>query len=335
MRIVAAVSGDANPSRGRQDLPTDTARAQAVSTPPKTSRWTRFRISAERDNDDHHQNRDRAEGTDATGGWVEFVQPGAFRPASSGPKGISCPMSNLRKTVFYACGHVWASDLVPPAATIFAIRYPSAVTMAAIALCRPRIQVRQSCRCRACTQQDPRPEDVGPGSHLSRKKEFFKLNGFQPMLVIRTVSGDAVSDRRIGLVGCVKRKLSQAAPARDLYVSDLFLARRAFVERTCQRWFILSALHGLVDPRRVLEPYDRTLKDASAAERRAWSALVVQDLKRTLGNLDDVTFEVHAGTEYREFGLRQGLEREQARIEVPAEGLRIGEQLAFYGGQST
>jgi hypothetical protein len=144
-----------------------------------------------------------------------------------------------------------------------------------------------------------------------------------------------VSVGRIGLVGCVKGKRLQAAPARDLYSSDLFLGRRAFVERTCERWFILSALHGLVAPSRVLEPYDRTLKDASAAERRAWSALVVEDLKRTLGNLDGLTFEVHAGTEYREYGLRQGLEREGARIEVPARGLRMGEQLAFYRGQST
>jgi uncharacterized protein DUF6884 len=79
-----------------------------------------------------------------------------------------------------------------------------------------------------------------------------------------------------------------------------------------------------------LDPYDRTLKDASTADRRAWSALVVGDLKRTLGNLADVTFEVHAGMEYREFGLRQGLEGEGAKVEVPARGLRMGEQLAFY-----
>jgi hypothetical protein len=61
---------------------------------------------------------------------------------------------------------------------------------------------------------------------------------------------------------------------------------------------------------------------------------VVEDLKRTLGNLGEVTFELHAGMEYREFGLRQGLEREGARIEIPAKGLRMGEQLAFYAGQS-
>jgi len=142
-----------------------------------------------------------------------------------------------------------------------------------------------------------------------------------------------MSNPRIGLVGCVKRKLLQAAPARDLYTSDLFLGRRAFVERSCNSWYILSALHGLVEPSRVLEPYDRSLKDVSAAERRAWSTMVVGDLKRTLGNLAGMTFEIHAGTEYREFGLHQGLEREGARVEIPAKGLRMGEQLSFYVGQ--
>ena len=144
-----------------------------------------------------------------------------------------------------------------------------------------------------------------------------------------------MSSPRIGLVGCVKRKGLQAAPARDLYTSALFLGRRAFVERSCNRWYILSALHGLVEPTLVLKPYDRALKDVSATERRAWSAMVVEDLKRTLGNLVGGTFEIHAGKEYREFGLRQGLEREGARVEIPAKGLRMGEQLSFYASQPT
>lgn len=144
-----------------------------------------------------------------------------------------------------------------------------------------------------------------------------------------------MSDRRIGLVGCVKRKLPRAAPARDLYASALFLGRRAFVERTCDRWYILSALHGLVEPNQVVEPYNHTLKDASASERRAWSAAVVEELNRTLGSLAGVSFEIHAGTEYREFGLHQALEQQGARVEVPTRGLRMGEQLAFYGRQSS
>jgi hypothetical protein len=144
-----------------------------------------------------------------------------------------------------------------------------------------------------------------------------------------------MSERRVGLVGCVKGKRLRAAPARDLYTSALFLGRRAFVERTCERWYILSALHGLVEPERILEPYDATLKEASVAQRRAWSARVVQELKRQLGDLAGLTFEVHAGAEYREFGLIQGLEREGASVEVPAAGLRMGEQLSFHAGSST
>jgi hypothetical protein len=147
--------------------------------------------------------------------------------------------------------------------------------------------------------------------------------------------GDMTPEKpRIGLVGCVKGKLSDSAPARDLYTSDLFAGRRAFVERSCDCWYILSALHGLVDPSRVLEPYDHTLKDVSAIDRRAWSSGVVEDLKRTVGNLAGVTFEVHAGAEYREFGLREGLEREGAIVEVPTSGLRMGEQLSFYASHT-
>jgi hypothetical protein len=140
--------------------------------------------------------------------------------------------------------------------------------------------------------------------------------------------------RRIGLVGCVKRKVSQAAPARDLYASPLFLGRRRFVERTCDRWYILSALHGLVDPDQSLEPYDRTLKNASISERRAWSTRVLDQLSRAVGDVAGLTFEIHAGAEYIEFGLRQALEREGAQVDLPAKGLRMGEQLAFYSDQA-
>jgi hypothetical protein len=58
---------------------------------------------------------------------------------------------------------------------------------------------------------------------------------------------------RLGLVGCVKPKLPHAAPARELYTSALFWGRRVYVERTCDRWFILSAKHALVDPEIVLQ----------------------------------------------------------------------------------
>lgn len=135
---------------------------------------------------------------------------------------------------------------------------------------------------------------------------------------------------RVGLVGCVKSKQHRPARAKDLYTSTLFSGRRQFVERTCDRWFVLSALHGLVDPDEEIEPYDVTLVDQDVAARAAWAAGVVDAIQHRLADLRGVTFEVHAGTAYRDFGLVDGLRALGARVDVPAEGLTFGEQLAFY-----
>ena len=56
--------------------------------------------------------------------------------------------------------------------------------------------------------------------------------------------------RRIGLVGCVKDKESEPAAARTLYRSPLFRGRKAWVQRSCSSWFILSAKYGLIHPDR-------------------------------------------------------------------------------------
>lgn len=136
--------------------------------------------------------------------------------------------------------------------------------------------------------------------------------------------------QRIGLVGCVKRKCGHPAPAKDLYVSPLFVGRRRYVECSCDRWFILSALHGLVPPELVLEPYDVSLVGASSNQKRRWAQLVLASLDGTLGGLRGLTFEIHAGAAYRDFGLVQGLRSRGAGAVIPAEGLTQGQQLAFY-----
>lgn len=137
---------------------------------------------------------------------------------------------------------------------------------------------------------------------------------------------------RIGLVGCVKDKASVALPAEHLYRSTLFVGRRRYVERTCDRWFVLSARHGLIEPATIVEPYDETLKTKGRAERRHWSESVLEQLDTALGDLVGITFEIHAGAEYRDHGLASGLIARGAALEVPAAGMRIGEQLAFYAG---
>ena len=141
---------------------------------------------------------------------------------------------------------------------------------------------------------------------------------------------EPTSRRRIGLVGCAKTKRHMASPARDLYTSALFRGRRRYVEQTCSDWFILSAKHGVLGTDEIVEPYDVTLNNASIPDRRVWSRRVLEQLQRQLGELRGVEFEVHAGANYRDFGLVEGLRSSGAQVSVPAAWLSQGQQLAFY-----
>ena len=122
---------------------------------------------------------------------------------------------------------------------------------------------------------------------------------------------------RIGLVGCVKEKRSAPAAAGDLYTSALFRGRRRFVERSCDRWYILSALHGLVDPEATLEPYDVTLVGAGRQTKRDWAARVLHQIDSQLGSVFGVVIEVHAGADYRDWGLVDGLRARGAMVSAP------------------
>jgi hypothetical protein len=131
------------------------------------------------------------------------------------------------------------------------------------------------------------------------------------------------------LVGCVKTKLTSPAPAQDLYVSDLFRKRRRYVEERQRPWFILSALHGLVAPEAVLEPYDMALGAQPVAYRQRWGRQIVAALAQQLGDLRGRTFEVHAGAPYVQ-AIRPTLVDAGARVLTPLAGLTQGQQLSWY-----
>ena len=134
----------------------------------------------------------------------------------------------------------------------------------------------------------------------------------------------------IGLVGCVKKKVDRISPARDLYVSALFLGRRAAVEGRADRWFILSAKHGLLEPDQRIAPYKRSLAAVSVEQRRKWASEILASLRAKLGDFGDYTFEIHAGRNYFDYGLRDGLRDAGAHVVVPTEGLAQGQQLQYY-----
>lgn len=132
------------------------------------------------------------------------------------------------------------------------------------------------------------------------------------------------------LIGCVSRKESTARAAKDLYRGALFARRRQHAEATGQPWLIFSALHGIVDPDQVIEPYDLRITDLGRSEREVLADRVGQALAQRFGALSGMTFEVHAGEEYVQV-IKAALAPFGALLARPLRGLGIGEQLAWYG----
>jgi hypothetical protein len=131
---------------------------------------------------------------------------------------------------------------------------------------------------------------------------------------------------KIGLVSCVSRKQTQIAAAQEIYISDLFQKSRAYVERHCDRWYILSAKHGLLNPQTQIEPYDITLNNMRARDRREWAKHVLGGIVQKTSAHDTLIFL--AGMKYREHLIQPLLDRGYA-IEVPMMGLPIGKQLQW------
>ena len=130
----------------------------------------------------------------------------------------------------------------------------------------------------------------------------------------------------IFLVSCVGAKLSTSAPAQDLYVSPWFIKARAFAEKHCDSWYVLSAEYGLVDPLDVIKPYENTLNNQTIHQRREWGANVWTDLQQKIINKDKIT--VLAGKKYRDH-LVPEIEAFGCCVSVPMHGLGIGQQLQW------
>jgi hypothetical protein len=62
-------------------------------------------------------------------------------------------------------------------------------------------------------------------------------------------------------VGCSASKHSGPRPARDLYRGSYWTCKRRCAQRTADDWRIISAEHGLLDPNRVTDDYERTPDD--------------------------------------------------------------------------
>ncbi|WP_435067591.1 DUF6884 domain-containing protein [Haloplanus sp. C73] len=134
----------------------------------------------------------------------------------------------------------------------------------------------------------------------------------------------------IGLVSCVKTKQEEPATPKDLYTSSYFEKMQAYAEQYHDDWWILSAKHGLLDPNgTAIEPYDETLTGAKVRRKREWANRVAEQLDEEGLLSDDITLVLHAGKDYYE-ELLPLLEDNNVSVEIPTEGLAIGETQAWY-----
>ncbi len=130
--------------------------------------------------------------------------------------------------------------------------------------------------------------------------------------------------KTIVLISCVSKKRENKSQAKDLYCSPLFKKNLHYAESLKpDSIYILSALYGLVDLKKEIEPYDKTLNDMSKKENLLWADEVLQQLKK-VADLQNDKFVFLAGNNYR-----KNLLPHIAHYSIPMEGLQIGKQLEW------
>lgn len=140
---------------------------------------------------------------------------------------------------------------------------------------------------------------------------------------------------RFAIVGCGKQKLAlegdkgPVAIAR-LYTSTYFELKRAFAKTCCDRYHILSAKYGLVEPGFLVEEsYDVTIQDLSGDELDKWTEDVTRGFRAIGKHLPDATLVILAGQAY--YGpIVSVLEELPNPVECPfTETSGIGEQMGW------
>ena len=129
---------------------------------------------------------------------------------------------------------------------------------------------------------------------------------------------------KIVLISCASKKLHRPAKAQNLYISPLFQYNLKFAQSFHpDKMFILSAKYGLLHPRKIIKPYEKTLNKMSSPKIKEWAKGVIKQLKR-VGDFKKDKFIFLAGEKYRRYLLPYLIS-----FEIPLEGLSIGRQLKY------
>lgn len=133
--------------------------------------------------------------------------------------------------------------------------------------------------------------------------------------------------KNIVLISCVSKKLNTKAQAKDLYQSTLFIKSLQYAQGLKpDAIYILSAKYHLLKLDAEIGPYDQTLNSMKKTDRLTWGDVVADQLSK-VADLKNDQFIILAGNKYIE-PLQSHLEN----IQLPLQGLKIGERLKFLTG---
>jgi hypothetical protein len=128
--------------------------------------------------------------------------------------------------------------------------------------------------------------------------------------------------RTIVVLGCGKEKREGYHPLVDLYKGPLYRKRLAFAQQLGGPHWIISAFYGCKPPDYTGWPYDREMSKLTEAGRRWVDSTVLMNLDAQPG--DRVV--ALASRLYVEGWVPQ-LRRRGVIVDLPLEGLQMGEQL--------
>jgi hypothetical protein len=137
----------------------------------------------------------------------------------------------------------------------------------------------------------------------------------------------------VGLVGCTKEKLDHRAPARDLYRASWQFRQSVAHFVWVDEWWVLSAKHGLVHPGTELDPYDVTLPELSADQRRAWGKRMHTQLLDVYDH-ERVEFYALASAPYLHY-LRSAIKFRDWALHNPLAGMSQGARRSWLAGLTT
>jgi len=130
----------------------------------------------------------------------------------------------------------------------------------------------------------------------------------------------------IALVGCSGPKLDRAAPARQLYTSQLFRSTLALAEARHDVVYIISAKHELVGLDQQIAPYNLTMADVAKEWRAIWGVRVWGSIQSRHQHVDRQVF-IYAGKDYAQPIRRAGFHR--ATFHEPLAKMQIGQRLRW------